>query len=54
MGFRGERKSPRSRGSSRREMRNDESLRSAGKGSMPVSESGRLIQPLSKRVVQDA
>jgi hypothetical protein len=35
-------------------MRNDESLRSAGKGSMPVSESGRLIQPLSKRVVQDA
>ena len=27
-----------------------QSLRSAGKGSMP----GRLIQPLSKRVVQDA
>ena len=48
MGFRGERKSPRSRGSSRREMRNDKSLRSAGKGSMP----GRLIQPLSKRVVK--
>ena len=37
-----------------RETRNVSTLRSAGKGSMPVSDSGRLIQPLSKRVVQDA
>ncbi len=29
-------------------------LRSAGMGSMPMSDSGRLIQPLSKRVVKDA
>ena len=29
-------------------------LRSAGMGSMPMSDSGRLIQPLSKRVLKDA
>ncbi len=27
--------------------------RSAGMGSMPMSDSGRLTQPLSKHVVQD-
>ena len=44
----GEPKSPRSRRRPRNAQR--QSLRSAVKGSMP----GRLIQPLSKRVVQDA